>query len=118
MSMNQNTPESRRARWLGILAQSSPRALDEAWQRVAHKPSYQFLRRPEVGMVLVQGRIGNSGRRFNFGEITVTRCAIQTDDGPRAMAMWPAEKPKPPSASRCWTPCCRTRPGMRIWTPP
>lgn len=37
----------------------------------------QWLRRPETGLMMVQGRVGNSGDRFNVGEVTVTRCALR-----------------------------------------
>ena len=30
--------------------------------------------------MMVQGRVGGSGERFNFGEITVTRCALRIGD--------------------------------------
>jgi alpha-D-ribose 1-methylphosphonate 5-triphosphate synthase subunit PhnG len=35
------------------------------------------LRRPETGLMMVQGRVGGAGERFNLGEITVTRCALK-----------------------------------------
>lgn len=37
----------------------------------------QWLRKPETGLMMVQGRIGGSGERFNIGEVTVTRCALR-----------------------------------------
>ena len=37
----------------------------------------QWLRKPETGLMMVQGRIGGSGERFNVGEVTVTRCALR-----------------------------------------
>ena len=37
---------------------------------------YTFLRRPEAGLLMVEGRTGNSGERFNIGEMLVTRCVI------------------------------------------
>jgi alpha-D-ribose 1-methylphosphonate 5-triphosphate synthase subunit PhnG len=41
----------------------------------------ELLRRPEVGLVMLRGRAGGSGRRFNLGEMTVTRCAVRLADG-------------------------------------
>lgn len=32
-------------------------------------------------MVMVRGRTGGTGRRFNLGEMTVTRCAVRLGDG-------------------------------------
>jgi alpha-D-ribose 1-methylphosphonate 5-triphosphate synthase subunit PhnG len=37
----------------------------------------QWLRRPETGLMMVQGRVGGTGERFNLGEVTVTRCALR-----------------------------------------
>jgi alpha-D-ribose 1-methylphosphonate 5-triphosphate synthase subunit PhnG len=36
----------------------------------------EMLRQPEIGLVMVRGRMGGTGRRFNLGEMTVTRCAV------------------------------------------
>jgi alpha-D-ribose 1-methylphosphonate 5-triphosphate synthase subunit PhnG len=41
--------------------------------------SYTFLRRPEAGLVLLEGRAGNSGQRFNLGEMLVTRCVVRLE---------------------------------------
>lgn len=40
-----------------------------------------WLRRPETGLLMVQGRVGGTGNRFNVGEITVTRCALRLSGG-------------------------------------
>ena len=39
--------------------------------------SFEALRAPETGLVLVRARIGGDGDRFNVGEATVTRCAVR-----------------------------------------
>ena len=40
-----------------------------------------ILRRPEIGLVMVRGRIGGDGRPFNMGEATVTRAAVSLPGG-------------------------------------
>ena len=40
-----------------------------------------WLRPPEVGLVMVQGRIGGEGGPFNLGEMTVTRCVLRLEIG-------------------------------------
>jgi alpha-D-ribose 1-methylphosphonate 5-triphosphate synthase subunit PhnG len=45
-------------------------------------PDHSFLRSPEVGAVMVQGRAGGTGAPFNLGEMTVTRCSVQLSVGP------------------------------------
>jgi alpha-D-ribose 1-methylphosphonate 5-triphosphate synthase subunit PhnG len=32
-------------------------------------------------MVMARGRIGGDGRRFNLGEVAVTRCTVRTEAG-------------------------------------
>lgn len=39
----------------------------------------EWLRRPETGLYMVQGRMGGTGERFNLGEITVTRCTLRSN---------------------------------------
>jgi len=55
--------------------------LESAWNALDGKPDYRFLRRPEAGLVMVRGRIGGTGGRFNLGEMTMTRCVVQLADG-------------------------------------
>lgn len=71
----------RRARWLGVLARAPREALERAWAAVEPKPGLEPLRRPEIGLAMVRGRMGGSGGRFNLGEMTVTRCAVRLADG-------------------------------------
>lgn len=66
---------------MNVLARASADDLREAWDRLSAKPDYDFLRRPETGLVMVQGRAGGTGARFNFGEMTVTRCAVRVAAG-------------------------------------
>lgn len=44
-------------------------------------PALEHLRPPEVGAVMVRGRIGATGAPFNLGEMTVTRCSVRLADG-------------------------------------
>jgi alpha-D-ribose 1-methylphosphonate 5-triphosphate synthase subunit PhnG len=72
---------SSRQRWMSVLATAPPRELEEAWERLGQRPGYAFVRRPEIGLVLVRGRAGGTGMRFNFGELPVTRCSVRLADG-------------------------------------
>ena len=79
-----------RQRWMGILARSSAAdleaALDIALDGTGPRPEYEFLRRPETGLAMVRGRMDGSGRQFNLGEMTLTRCAVRTADGRTGLA--------------------------------
>jgi alpha-D-ribose 1-methylphosphonate 5-triphosphate synthase subunit PhnG len=70
-----------RQRWMGILARSSAADLDQALAAAGPRPEFIFLRRPETGLAMVRGRMDAAGRRFNLGEMTLTRCAVRTADG-------------------------------------
>ncbi|HET6185124.1 MAG TPA: phosphonate C-P lyase system protein PhnG [Acetobacteraceae bacterium] len=69
-----------RRRWMAVLARADAGALEAALSAEA-RPVWTVLRGPEVGMVMVRGRIGGGGGPFNLGEMTVTRCAVQTENG-------------------------------------
>jgi alpha-D-ribose 1-methylphosphonate 5-triphosphate synthase subunit PhnG len=49
-------------------------------ERIVSAPVYDFLRRPESGLIMVRGRIGGDGRAFNMGEMLVSRCTIAYGD--------------------------------------
>jgi alpha-D-ribose 1-methylphosphonate 5-triphosphate synthase subunit PhnG len=42
---------------------------------------HDILRAPEAGLVMLRGRMGATGAAFNFGEATVTRCAVRLTGG-------------------------------------
>lgn len=64
--------------WMGLLAKARPAALAALWgEAVPH----EVLRAPEVGAVMVQGRMGGTGAPFNLGEMTVTRCSLRLATG-------------------------------------
>ena len=67
---------SSRADWMALLARS-PVDLLESNLAFAARFDEHILRHPETGLMMVQGRAGGSGARFNLGEVTVTRCAVR-----------------------------------------
>jgi alpha-D-ribose 1-methylphosphonate 5-triphosphate synthase subunit PhnG len=62
-----------RQRAARVLASASTAELAERWATWPHPPVVEYLRGPESGLVMVQGRIGGSGDRFNLGEATIVR---------------------------------------------
>jgi alpha-D-ribose 1-methylphosphonate 5-triphosphate synthase subunit PhnG len=74
-------PASERRRWLSILAKAPSSEVIAAWDALAERPAYRALRAPEIGMVLVRGRMGGAGDAFNLGEMTVTRAAVRLESG-------------------------------------
>lgn len=69
-----------RGAWMSILAKADPAELNRAWDALEDKPKWRWLRKPETGLVMVRGRAGGTGAAFNLGEMTVTRCALVTED--------------------------------------
>ncbi len=72
---------ARRQRWLSVLAKAPAPRLKALWDGLGPVPAYTLLRRPEVGLVMVQGRISGSGAPFCAGEMTVTRAAVRLAGG-------------------------------------
>jgi alpha-D-ribose 1-methylphosphonate 5-triphosphate synthase subunit PhnG len=68
-----------RAQWMALLARA-PMALLEPALGPHALCAPRWLRPPETGLVMVQGRVGGTGERFNLGEVTVTRCALRLPD--------------------------------------
>lgn len=91
--MNQSAPESfhcvdgpaARQRWIGMLAKADL-ALLEAGLAGLVPPGVEWLRKPETGLMMVRARAGGTGARFNFGEMTVTRCALRLASGEAGVA--------------------------------
>ena len=70
-----------RKRWMGVLARATGNDVRRLVDLLSPVPDYTVIRRAETGTVMVEGRAGGAGSRFNLGEATVTRCVIQTSDG-------------------------------------
>ncbi|MEO1109137.1 MAG: phosphonate C-P lyase system protein PhnG [Pseudomonadota bacterium] len=70
-----------RQEWMGLLARAPEEAMLVLWNALSNRPQFDWLRRPEVGGVMVRGRAGSTGAPFNLGEMTVTRCSVVLDDG-------------------------------------
>ena len=82
--MQQEFDKAARQEWLGLLARA-PLPILEAWAR-GPMPPHSWLRPPETGLVMVRGRAGGTGDRFNLGEMTMTRCALRLESGETGIA--------------------------------
>jgi alpha-D-ribose 1-methylphosphonate 5-triphosphate synthase subunit PhnG len=81
-SMTQlDAAQKRRQRWLSILARAPAERLETLWLNLGTPPAYSVLRQPEIGLVMMQGRISGSGAPFAAGEMTVTRAAVRLATG-------------------------------------
>jgi alpha-D-ribose 1-methylphosphonate 5-triphosphate synthase subunit PhnG len=77
-----NTPSdpnaAARSAWMALLARA-PEPWLEAHLAGQCAGDLQWLRPLETGLMMVQGRAGGSGQRFNLGEVRVTRCVLKPD---------------------------------------
>lgn len=71
----------RRRQWMAVLAKSPETELARLWPGLGALPAWTHLRRPEIGLVMVRGRMGGDGAPFNLGEMTITRCSVRLDPG-------------------------------------
>jgi alpha-D-ribose 1-methylphosphonate 5-triphosphate synthase subunit PhnG len=71
---------------MSVLAKAERSAIEAACKPLGPLPRTHWLRRPETGLVMVRGRVGGSGAKFNLGEMTVTRCAVKLDNGTAGFA--------------------------------
>ncbi|KWV41461.1 phosphonate C-P lyase system protein PhnG [Rhizobium altiplani] len=70
-----------RKRVIDLLARAERQELLAAWDKLAEKPAVQPVRGPEMGLVMVRGRMGGGGAPFNLGEVTVTRATVRLASG-------------------------------------
>jgi len=71
-----------RQTWLAVLARASLADLQAKAPADRELQALQPVRPPEVGMVMLRGRVGGTGNPFNLGEASVVRCAVRLGDGP------------------------------------
>ncbi|MFQ1699885.1 phosphonate C-P lyase system protein PhnG [Loktanella agnita] len=77
-TIDQNTA---RKAWMGLLAKAPEGRIGALLDATMARPGFTWLRAPEIGSTMVRGRAGATGAPFNLGEMTVTRCALQLDNG-------------------------------------
>lgn len=70
-----------RREWMGVLARAPAELLDRLWINLGTEPAFTWLRQPEIGAVMIRGRIGGTGAIFNLGEMSITRCALRLQGG-------------------------------------
>lgn len=71
-----------RQRAHSLVARSPEEAVRTLFAALTDLPATQRLRPSDIGLIMVRGRIGGDGARFNVGELPVARAAMQIDGGP------------------------------------
>lgn len=80
MTMTQTDTDARKG-WMSLLAKAPPARLEALFDQLGARLGFKWLRPPEVGGVMLRGRMGGTGAPFNLGEMTVTRCALKLETG-------------------------------------
>ncbi len=72
--------QAERREWLRVLSHAALLDLEYLWREIDIPHRFRVLRHPEPGLAMVRGRADGSGRPFNVGEATVSRCTVATTD--------------------------------------
>lgn len=78
---SQSTPVSARQTLMKVCAHASAEEMRSALSGIVPQPTITNLRVPEIGMVMLRGRVGGNGAPFNLGEATVSRAAVRLETG-------------------------------------
>jgi alpha-D-ribose 1-methylphosphonate 5-triphosphate synthase subunit PhnG len=84
--MTTSPQQHARRDWMALLARTDESALRALVAPDGELPAYTLPRPPEVGLCMVRGRMGGTGRPFNLGEMTLTRCVVQLPDATAGVA--------------------------------
>lgn len=71
---------------MALLAQGDTETIARGLAASERDPEVVELRAPEIGLVMLRGRIGGTGSPFNLGEATVTRAAVRLASGENGFA--------------------------------
>jgi alpha-D-ribose 1-methylphosphonate 5-triphosphate synthase subunit PhnG len=83
MTCETPTPEkTARQTWLAVLSRATLAQLEHLMPLADNLESVHQVRPPEIGMVMLRGRVGGTGNPFNLGEASVVRCAVRLGEGP------------------------------------
>lgn len=69
-----------RRRWMGDLALAGADLLQDCWSHLEPRPDVRVLKGPRTGLTMLRARAGNTGARFNLGEMSVTTCAVSVNE--------------------------------------
>ena len=72
---------SQRQSWMAVLARASAAEIEARLKGPGGLPAYEVVVAPQTGTVMVEGRAGGTGARFNLGEATMTKAVVRLADG-------------------------------------
>jgi alpha-D-ribose 1-methylphosphonate 5-triphosphate synthase subunit PhnG len=81
ISAEEINARERRRHAMSVLTCSTAEEIARHLAALDPLPAHTELRAPQSGLVMLRGRIGGDGAPFNFGEATVSRCAVRLATG-------------------------------------
>jgi alpha-D-ribose 1-methylphosphonate 5-triphosphate synthase subunit PhnG len=73
--------QNKRRAAMAVLAESNTAEIVQLLELLEPLPAHDELRAPENGLVMIRGRIGGDGARFNLGEATASRAVVRLAGG-------------------------------------
>lgn len=70
-----------RQRAHGLIAKSPHEMVRYLFDRMENLPDIKQVRPTDTGLIMVRGKVGGDGARFNLGELPLTRAALRIDGG-------------------------------------
>ncbi|WP_246333467.1 phosphonate C-P lyase system protein PhnG [Aureimonas mangrovi] len=84
---NDDDRADRRRKMLGTLTIMPVAAMAERYAALGALPQALPVRGPEIGLVMLNGRMGGGGAPFKLGEASVTRATVRIESGEIGQAM-------------------------------
>ena len=69
-----------RQRAFKTLTSAEPAVLKKFILKTRPPYKYSIIRPAQTGLIMLRGRVGNTGNAFNVGEVLVTRCSVMLND--------------------------------------
>ncbi len=79
--LSSNAMRAKRHAAMAVLAKSSAAEIAHLLETIGPLPVHEEMRAPENGLVMIRGRVGGDGARFNLGEATVSRAVVRLPNG-------------------------------------
>ncbi|MDE8602158.1 phosphonate C-P lyase system protein PhnG [Marinomonas sp. RSW2] len=70
-----------RQHWMSVMAKSNSDSLIKLSNVYMDQQDFENIRPAEVGLTQIRGRMGGTGSQFNVGDMTITRCVVQSAKG-------------------------------------
>ena len=90
MNFQETSAENRdRQKWMALLGGASIKDLETQKKRLDPDIDWNFIIKPEVGLLMIQSDADGSHPAFNLGEMSVTKCVLEVNDQYLGYAMIP-----------------------------